>query len=105
MADCLADLKKAGLREKIIVDCSHGNSQKDYKKQPEVFRSVIEQILQGNQALCGFMIESNLKAGNQKIPQDLSQLEYGVSVTDACIDWESTEALILEAHEKLKKQS
>ncbi|MCB1213874.1 MAG: 3-deoxy-7-phosphoheptulonate synthase [Deltaproteobacteria bacterium] len=104
VASCLKELKEAGLREKIMIDCSHGNSQKDHNKQAEVFHSGLEQILAGNKAICGFMIESNLEAGNQKIPKDLKQLQYGVSVTDACIDWTSTEKLILEAHEKLKSK-
>jgi 3-deoxy-7-phosphoheptulonate synthase len=101
VAECAAALKRAGLREKIMIDCSHGNSNKDHRKQPEVFGNVIDQVLAGNKNICGMMIESNLHEGNQSIPEDLSQLKYGVSVTDKCIDWETTEAIILQAHKKL----
>ena len=103
IAACEESLAKAGLRKKIMVDCSHGNSNKDYNKQPEVFEAVIDQVISGNQSICGMMLESHLFAGSQKIPSDLTQLKYGVSVTDACIDWETTEALILKAHKKLKR--
>ncbi|MDR3580982.1 MAG: 3-deoxy-7-phosphoheptulonate synthase [Oryzomonas sp.] len=96
-------LNKNGLAPTIMVDCSHGNSNKDYQKQPEVLESVILQILDGNNSISGVMIESNLEAGNQKIPADLSQLKYGVSITDACIDWATTEKIILAAHDRLRK--
>lgn len=101
---CEKALEKAGLRKKIMVDCSHGNSSKDPLNQPKVFASVIDQILAGNRSLCGMMVESHLFAGNQPIPQDLSQLKYGVSVTDKCLDWKSTEAMILEGHDRLQKK-
>lgn len=102
VAICEKALREAGLREKIMIDCSHDNSNKDHRNQPKVFRSGIEQVLSGNRAICGMMIESNIHEGNQKIQSDLSQLKYGVSVTDKCIDWETTEELLLEAHERLK---
>jgi 3-deoxy-7-phosphoheptulonate synthase len=95
-------LNKNGLVPTIMVDCSHGNSNKDYLKQPEVMASVVDQILAGNTSISGVMIESNLEAGNQKIPADLGQLKYGVSITDACIDWSTTEQVLLSAHSKLK---
>jgi 3-deoxy-7-phosphoheptulonate synthase len=95
-------LKKNNLLPTIMVDCSHGNSNKDYQKQPEVLESVVGQILNGNTSISGVMIESYLEAGNQKIPADLSQLKYGVSITDACIDWSTTERILLDAHQKLK---
>ncbi|QQR81945.1 MAG: 3-deoxy-7-phosphoheptulonate synthase [Deltaproteobacteria bacterium] len=101
IAECEALLEKAKLRKKIMVDCSHGNSNKDYNKQPEVFNAVIDQVIQGNQSICGMMLESHLSAGSQKIPSDLNQLQYGVSVTDACIDWKTTEDLIQKAHQRL----
>jgi 3-deoxy-7-phosphoheptulonate synthase len=63
--------------------------------------NVTNQILEGNQSIIGLMVESHLSAGNQKIPNDLKELEYGVSITDACIDWETTETSILAMHEKL----
>ncbi len=104
ISECEAALQKAGLRDKIMVDCSHGNSRKDFKNQPQVFRDVIDQVLNGNRAICSMMVESNIHEGNQKITQDLKQLKYGVSVTDSCIGWETTEELLLEAHERLKSR-
>ena len=86
----------------IVVDCSHANSFKDPAVQPLVMRDCVHQILEGNQSIVGVMIESNLCAGNQSIPADRSQLKYGVSVTDACIDWATTETMLREAHAKLK---
>ncbi len=97
-------LKKNNLFPTIMVDCSHGNSNKDYQKQPEVLESVVDQILAGNTSISGVMIESYLEAGNQKIPADLSQLKYGVSITDACIDWATTERILMDAHGKLRKR-
>ncbi len=98
------NLKKNGLFPTIMVDCSHGNSNKDYQKQPEVLESIIQQVISGNESLSGVMIESNLEAGNQKVPADHSQLKYGVSITDACIDWSTTEKILLDAHKQLKKR-
>ena len=77
------------------VDCSHANSEKNPALQPAVAQNVGEQIVQGNQSIIGIMLESNLEAGTQAIPRDLSALRYGVSVTDGCIDWATTESLIL----------
>ncbi|MFE1747547.1 3-deoxy-7-phosphoheptulonate synthase [Coleofasciculus sp. H7-2] len=95
-------LKAANLPPKIVIDCSHGNSNKDYKKQSAVFENVIQQILEGNSSIVGMMLESNLYEGNQPIPSQLEELRYGVSVTDKCISWEETEKIILAAYEKLK---
>jgi 3-deoxy-7-phosphoheptulonate synthase len=95
-------LKAANLPPKIVIDCSHGNSNKDYKKQSAVFENVIQQILEGNDSIVGMMLESNLYEGNQHIPSKLEELKYGVSVTDKCINWEETERIILAAYEKLK---
>ena len=97
-------LKKNGLLPSIMVDCSHGNSNKDFRKQPEVIEQVIGQIVDGNQSISGLMIESNLEEGNQKVPADHTQLKYGVSITDACINWETTEKVLLEAHKRLQKR-
>ena len=94
-------LKDAKLPPRIVVDCSHGNSNKDYKLQAFVFESIIQQILDGNTSIVGMMLESNLDEGNQPIPNDLEQLKYGISVTDKCIGWEETEKIILAAYEKL----
>ena len=97
-------LQKNGLFSTIMVDCSHGNSSKDYLKQPEVLESVVQQVVDGNNSISGVMIESNIEAGNQKIAADLSQLKYGVSITDACIDWATTERILLDAHNRLGKK-
>ena len=85
-----------------MIDCSHANSNKDANLQPLVMHDVSNQILDGNKSIVGLMVESNLNFGNQSIPADLSQLKYGVSVTDACIDWETTEKSIRDMHDKLK---
>jgi 3-deoxy-7-phosphoheptulonate synthase len=85
-----------------MVDCSHANSNKDHSLQPLVADNVINQILEGNQSIIGLMIESNLEEGNQSIPDDLSQLKPGVSVTDACISWPTTQTLLRSMHQKLK---
>ncbi|MGD1874653.1 MAG: 3-deoxy-7-phosphoheptulonate synthase [Mastigocoleus sp.] len=94
-------LKKANLPPRIVIDCSHGNSNKDYKLQAGVLDNVVQQIVDGNSSIVGMMLESNLHEGNQKIPKDLKNLKYGISVTDACIGWEETEEIILAAHQKL----
>ncbi|MBS0511483.1 MAG: 3-deoxy-7-phosphoheptulonate synthase [Proteobacteria bacterium] len=90
-------LAKAKLPLNIVVDCSHANSWKNPDFQPLVMKDVVHQIREGNQSVVGLMIESNLVAGNQPIPADLSQLKYGCSVTDACVGWESTEEMIRNA--------
>ncbi|WP_263772249.1 3-deoxy-7-phosphoheptulonate synthase [Propionivibrio soli] len=95
-------LRKAGLTPNIVVDCSHANSYKNPELQPLVMADVVNQVRFGNRSLIGMMIESNIVAGNQAIPQDRSQLKYGCSVTDACIDWDSTEAMIRNAAEILR---
>lgn len=97
-------LKKNGLLPTIMVDCSHGNSNKDYQKQPDVLECVVDQLLGSNTSICGVMIESNLEAGSQKIPTDIGQLRYGVSITDACINWSTTERILLTAHDRLQSR-
>lgn len=94
-------LKKAGLPANLVVDCSHANSYKKPELQPLVMSDVIQQIRHGNRSLVGVMIESNIVSGNQPIPEDLSQLKYGCSVTDGCIGWEETEAMLRSAHQEL----
>ncbi|NEP57976.1 MAG: 3-deoxy-7-phosphoheptulonate synthase [Symploca sp. SIO2G7] len=94
-------LQAAELPQRIVIDCSHGNSGKDHRLQGSVFTNVIRQIIAGNTSVVGLMLESNLKEGNQKMTRDLSQLQYGVSITDKCIGWEETENLILLNYEKL----
>jgi 3-deoxy-7-phosphoheptulonate synthase len=95
-------LAKAQLPRNIVIDCSHGNSWKKPEMQPLVMKDVIHQIREGNRSIVGLMIESNLVAGNQSIPADLSQLKYGCSVTDACVSWETTEEMIRNADAVLR---
>jgi 3-deoxy-7-phosphoheptulonate synthase len=97
-----AALKKARLPENIVVDCSHANSYKKPELQPLVMQDCVNQIRLGNRSIVGLMIESFIEAGNQPIPQDLTQLKYGCSVTDACVDWPTTEKMIREARETLR---
>ncbi len=98
-------LEDAGLPPVLMIDSSHSNCGKDHTQMPDVFRNVIQQRAGGNRAIFGAMLESNLMAGNQAIPDDRSQLAYGQSITDPCLDWETSEALILEAAEALRKKS
>ena len=100
---CEDALEKAGQAKNIMVDCSHANSSKKPELQPLVAQNITDQILAGNKSIVGLMIESNLKAGNQSIPDNLDELKYGVSVTDGCIDWETTEQCLREMREKLKE--
>jgi len=93
------------LPENIMVDCSHGNSMKKHQGQAIVWRNVIDQYIAGNDSVIGLMLESNLFAGNQKFSGDLSALKYGVSITDECISWDTTEQLLLSATEKLVASS
>lgn len=99
--EATAMLVAKGLSGAVMVDCSHGNSRKDHTLQGSVWQDVINQRMDGNESIIGMMLESNLNAGNQKNTGSLETLEYGVSITDACIDWETTENLILSAHEQL----
>lgn len=101
IALCEQELDKAGLPHRIIVDCSHANSNKDHNLQPLVARDCVEQVVNGNRSILGLMLESNINAGNQKLGADPTQLEYGVSVTDACIDWDTTEKTLRRAREHL----
>jgi len=100
---CEDALDKAGVAPNIMVDCSHANSDKKPELQPLVVDNVGNQILEGNQSIVALMIESHLHAGNQSIPENLAELKYGVSVTDGCIDWETTEACLREMRDKLKE--
>ena len=99
------NLIQKNLLQNIMVDCSHGNSMKKHQGQAIVWRNVIDQYIAGNDALIGLMLESNLVEGNQKFTGDLSALKYGVSITDECISWETTEQLLLSAAEKLANSS
>lgn len=95
-------LAKAKVSNKIMIDASHANSNKDPYLQPLVLKNITEQILDGNKSIVGLMVESHLKGGRQDIPENLCDLEYGKSVTDGCIDWETTEKTLLEMHGALK---
>ena len=94
-------LAKANLPKSILVDCSHDNSAKKPELQPEVLRALLVQIADGNCSIMGAMIESNLFAGSQPFPVPKETLRYGVSITDGCIDWATTEALVRELHAAL----
>jgi 3-deoxy-7-phosphoheptulonate synthase len=94
-------LEKSQLTSRIMIDCSHGNCQKQWQKQKDVFLYVLDQIEQGNQNICGLMLESHLKSGFQPLCEDRSFLAHDVSITDPCIDWETTEELIYSAHRTL----
>ncbi len=96
-------LARAGLAPNIVIDCSHANAMKDHALQPLVFNDCVHQILEGNRSIVGLMLESNLEAGSQPIPEDRSKLRYGVSVTDPCIDWAGTEALLRRASGELAR--
>ncbi|MEH2414146.1 3-deoxy-7-phosphoheptulonate synthase [Nostoc sp.] len=95
-------LKQANLTPRIVIDCSHGNTNKDYKFQGAVLENIIQQIVDGNTSIVGMMLESHLYEGSQPIIGKQEELKYGISVTDKCIGWEETEKIILAAHEKLK---
>ena len=95
-------LTKAKLPGNIVVDCSHANSYKKPELQPLVMHDCVNQVRLGNRSIVGLMVESFIEAGNQPIPDDLSQLRYGCSVTDACVAWPTTEAMIREAREALR---
>jgi len=103
VAICEKMLRQHSLPVNIMIDCSHGNSFKDPDLQPLVLDNCVNQILEGNRSIVGVMLESHLHAGSQKIGPDLSKLAYGVSITDACIDWETTEHAIRKAHRNLQK--
>lgn len=94
-------LQSLNLPQKIVIDCSHGNSHKNHQLQGAVLENILQQIADGNHSLAGMMLESNLFEGNQQITSNLGDLKYGVSVTDKCIGWEETERIILAAREKL----
>lgn len=94
-------LEAAGLRKNVVIDCSHANSNKDHNRQPIVFRDTIRQRTEGNKGVIGLMLESHLNDGNQSLGDDPTDLKYGVSITDACINWETTEELLREAHAAL----
>jgi len=101
--EAINELEARGLSNAIVVDCSHANSWKKHENQAIVWQDVINQKMDGNDAVVGLMLESNIHEGNQKIKGDLKEMAYGVSITDACISWETTENLVRSAHEQLMR--
>lgn len=98
-------LQKAGVRERMMVDCSHGNSQKNHKNQPKVAAVLADQLAKGETGIMGVMIESNINEGSQKVPKEgKSGLQYGVSITDACIGWQDTESVLDLLADGVKKR-
>jgi 3-deoxy-7-phosphoheptulonate synthase len=102
IAACERSLAAAALPNNIMIDCSHANSAKDASRQPLVARDAVAQIRAGNDSIVGLMLESNINGGNQVLGNDPGALRYGVSVTDACIDWATTESLLREIDEELR---
>jgi 3-deoxy-7-phosphoheptulonate synthase len=96
IAEVTSQLKNAGLPASVMIDCSHGNSLKDYRNQPVVAQSLCDQIAEGNQAITSVMVESNLVEGGQKLQGSLADLTYGQSVTDQCVNWQTTENMLEE---------
>jgi len=94
-------LKETGLSPNLVVDCSHANSNKDYRRQHVAWNDVIGQRVAGNGTIVGLMLESNLFPDTQKLTGNPADLKYGVSITDGCIGWDETESLILDAHRRL----
>ncbi len=97
---CAAMLEAAGLPPRIMIDCSHGNSRRDYRRQPEVARNVATQVAEGSPHVFGIMLESHLEAGSQKLGS--GPLVYGQSITDACMDWKTTDGLLEELAEAVR---
>ena len=101
VAACETAMKDAGITPNIMIDCSHANSNKDYRNQKTVLADLLTQIQQGNRSIMGIMLESNLFPGNQSLSGDPKALKYGVSITDACIGWTETEDLLINLDERL----
>jgi 3-deoxy-7-phosphoheptulonate synthase len=100
---CEEQMIKAGLQPALMIDCSHGNSNKDFRRQSDVVYSLLEQIKAGNHSIIGMMLESNIHEGNQSSEQPRSDMRYGVSVTDACISWETTDTLLRRVYQELQE--
>ena len=103
IASAVATLKQADLAPVLMVDCSHANSGKQHARQEEVWKSVVHQRAAGNTGLIGLMVESYLEEGSQPIPKRLEELRHGVSITDACVGWETTERMLRHGHEAMSK--
>ena len=96
-------LEKNGLQPSIMIDASHANCGKQHERMPEVFAEIVRQRCAGNKHVIGVMLESNLIAGNQSFPQPIDNLTYGQSITDQCIDWDTTESIVRNAARDLKQ--
>ena len=103
VSQCEKALAEGGVSRNIMIDCSHANSSKNPDIQPLVLNDITRQILEGNKSIIGVMLESFINSGNQSIPENLEDLKYGVSVTDACMDWTTTESAILQMSGKVKE--
>lgn len=101
VASALSLLTKNGLPPFLMIDASHANCGKDHREMPGVFREILRQRTAGNRGIMGAMLESYLTAGSQPFPRPAAEVARGQSITDPCIDWPTTEALVLEAHERL----
>jgi 3-deoxy-7-phosphoheptulonate synthase len=101
VADAMDKIAKENLEPAIMIDCSHANSNKNHELQASVFDEVVDQSI-ANKQIIGAMLESNIHSGKQAFPQDKENLQYGVSITDACIDWKTTEKLLRDAYTKLE---
>jgi 3-deoxy-7-phosphoheptulonate synthase len=101
IADAEATLRKHQLPAVMMVDCSHANSEKQHARQEDVWRSVLEQRAQGTRSVIGMMVESHLHEGNQPFPRPVKELQYGVSITDACLNWEATDRILRWGYERL----
>lgn len=101
VAECEVEMNQAGVPMAIVVDCSHANSRKDFRRQPLVAEDVVHQIREGNRSIVGIMVESNLDEGNQSAQLPAGERKHGVSVTDACIGFEKTEELLRRMHREL----
>ena len=93
-------MEAGSLPTRIMIDCSHANANKDHERQALVALNVAEQLASGNESIIGIMLESHINAGNQSL-KDPNNLEYGVSITDACIDWDTTEELMMKLYDTL----
>ena len=102
VAACEREMRRAGLAPTIMVDCSHANSGKNPQAQPAVAQAVLQQLVEGNGSIVGIMLESHINGGSQRIPDNLAELRYGVSITDGCLDWATTETLLRQAAATLK---
>jgi len=94
------EMEANSLPKRIMIDCSHANANKDHERQALVALNVAEQLAAGNESIIGIMLESHINAGNQAL-KDPDKLKYGVSITDACIDWQTTEKLMMKLYETL----